>query len=107
MARGLPYGRGVSDQLDQSATDHEERIQQELLRYLLDNPGAMDTLEGIVTWWLPRHEARTGVDRVVRAIEGLEAKGIVERAGDPDRPLFRLRPNPSLHRGGRRGPLRA
>jgi hypothetical protein len=107
VARGLLRTATVSDQLDQTPSGHEERIQHELLRYLLQNPGAMDTLEGIVTWWLPRHEARAGLERVVRAIEGLEAKGIVERAGDPDRPLFRLRPNPSLSREGHRGPLRA
>jgi hypothetical protein len=98
---------GVSDQLDHSATGHEDRIQQELLGYLLDNPGAMDTLEGIVTWWLPRHEVRVGLERVAGAIERLEAKGLIERAGDPDRPLFRLRTIPVLTHGGDRGPSRA
>lgn len=100
-------GIGVSDQLDPSATEHGDRIQQELLGYLLDNPGAMDTLEGIVTWWLPRHEVRVGAERVAQALERLEAKGLVERAGDRDRPLFRLRATPALPPGSDRGPVPA
>jgi hypothetical protein len=97
----------VSDRRDHPATEHEDRIQQELLGYLLDNPGAMDTLEGIVTWWLPRHEARVGMDPVARALERLEASGVVERAGDRDRPLYRLRATPTLPHGGVQGSLPA
>ena len=33
---------------------NDERVQIafEILQYLIDNPEAQDTLEGIVTWWL-------------------------------------------------------
>jgi hypothetical protein len=82
----------VSDPLDDQPIDeHERRIQQELLAYLLDNPGAMDTVEGIWTWWLPRHEARMGIDRVAQALNHLEADGFIDRTGDPAHPLYRLR----------------
>ena len=91
MACRLRCETDVNDRLPRSATEHEERIQQELLGYLLDNPGAMDTLEGIAAWWLPRHEVRVGVELVARALERLESEGVIERAGGPDRPLFRLR----------------
>ena len=74
-----------------SASEHEHRIQQELLSYLIENPGAMDTLEGIAAWWLPRHEVRVGVEVVARALHRLEYDGVIERTGDPERPLFRLR----------------
>jgi hypothetical protein len=93
----------VSDRPDHRPTEHDDRIQQELLGYLLDNPGAMDTLEGIVTWWLPRHEARVGTEPVARALERLEADGVVERAGDRDRPLYRLRATAALPHGGAQG----
>lgn len=81
----------MTDRLSQPAHEHEHRIQQELLSYLLENPGAMDTLDGIAAWWLPRHEVRVGVEMVARALQQLEFDGVIERAGDPDRPLFRLR----------------
>jgi hypothetical protein len=94
VARGLLSAVVVSDP-EIPATDHEQRIQQELLQYLLENPGAMDTLEGIAAWWLPRHEARVGVEHVARALARLETEGIIERTGDPERPLFRLRRTPA------------
>ncbi|MBC8029047.1 MAG: hypothetical protein H7Z16_02965 [Pyrinomonadaceae bacterium] len=32
--------------------DEKVQIAYEILQYLIDNPKAQDTLEGIVTWWL-------------------------------------------------------
>lgn len=32
--------------------DKQKEIAYEILHYLVDNPNAQDTLEGIVTWWL-------------------------------------------------------
>jgi hypothetical protein len=51
----------------------------------------MDSVEGIVEWWIPRHHIRTSVDRVARALAALESQGLIERTGDSERPLFRLR----------------
>ena len=65
-----------------------------MLDYLRQHPHAMDTLEGIATWWLPRHEVRIGVELVARALATLEDDGLLERVGDTERPLFRLRPSP-------------
>jgi hypothetical protein len=106
VARGLLCAVAVSDP-EITATDHEQRIQQELLQYLLENPGAMDTLEGIAAWWLPRHEARVGVEHVARALARLEAEGVIERTGDPERPLFRLRRVPARLNGAEPMPLDA
>ena len=91
MARVLPHAVVVSDRLDRSAAGHAHRIEQEVLEYLRENPGAMDSIEGIAAWWLPRHEVRVGVELVARALERLEMDGLIERTGDPDRPLYRLR----------------
>jgi Fe2+ or Zn2+ uptake regulation protein len=76
-----------------SFADHEARIRGEVLDYLRQHPHAMDSLEGIATWWLPRHEVRVGVELVARALEQLEDEGLLERVGDAERPLFRLRPS--------------
>ena len=51
----------------------------------------MDTLDGIADWWLPRHWVRVEVDRVAEALRILEERGLVERIGSEDRPLFRLK----------------
>jgi hypothetical protein len=81
----------VSDRRS-SDSQHEARIRGEVLDYLRQHPHAMDSLEGIATWWLPRHEVRIGVELVARALETLEEEGLLERIGDAERPLFRLRP---------------
>jgi hypothetical protein len=107
LARGLPCAASVSHP-EITATDHEQRIVQELLQYLAENPGAMDTLDGIAAWWLPRHEARVGVEFVARALARLEAEGVIERTGDPGRPMFHLRRTPApLTNGAHPVPLDA
>ena len=59
--------------------------------YLAENPRAMDTLEGIVAWWLPRQQIRFDVARVSRALEVLQARGVVEAVGVGDAQWYRLR----------------
>ena len=72
--------------------EHDE-LCHELLGYLRENPDAMDTLTGIAEWWLPRH-VRVGIEQVERALNTLEARGLIERIGSEDRPMFRLRRPP-------------
>lgn len=62
-----------------------------ILGYLKEHPNAMDTLTGIVDWWLPRHRVHMLTERVAEALETLEARGQIERVGNESRPLFRLR----------------
>jgi hypothetical protein len=74
--------------VDQSERD---RVCDAVLGYLQEHPHAMDTLDGIADWWLPRHWVRVEVDRVAEALRILEERGLVERIGSEDRPLFRLK----------------
>jgi hypothetical protein len=74
---------------DRESTEHDA-ICDELLGYLREHPNAMDTLEGIADWWLPRHRVRTEVERVAQALRTLEQRELIERIGH-DRPLYRLR----------------
>jgi hypothetical protein len=62
-----------------------------ILGYLHEQPNAMDTLTGIVAWWLPRHRVRLLTERVAEALATLEGRGLIERVGTESRPLFRLR----------------
>jgi hypothetical protein len=79
----------------QDAPDPREReLCEELLGYLREHPHAMDSLEGIAEWWLPRHQIRVGVERIARALETLTRRGMLQEVEDGDRLLYRLRPDP-------------
>jgi DNA-binding Lrp family transcriptional regulator len=51
----------------------------------------MDTLEGIAEWWIMRQRIRVDVDRLLRALEHLTERGILERIGAIENPRYRLR----------------
>jgi hypothetical protein len=59
--------------------------------YLGECPQATDDLEGIMEWWLPRHQIRTDTIRVARALEWLAEHGIIEHVGVGDGRSYRLR----------------
>jgi hypothetical protein len=76
------------------ATQLDEQVCIALVAYLTENPRAMDTLEGIVNWWLPRQQIRFDVRRVSRALETLRARGIVEVLGAGSTQWYRLKASP-------------
>ena len=80
--------------VSQDGSGHDP-VCDELLGYLREHPNAMDTLKGIAEWWLPRHRVRVEVERVAQALQTLEARGLIERIGGEDRPLYRLRQQPA------------
>ena len=98
MAPALPEGSRVSR--SGRPLNAEDMVSEELLAYLQAHPNAMDNLRGIADWWLPRHRTRIDVECVERALTALESRGLVERVGSEDQPLFRKR------RRGRRSPGR-
>lgn len=56
----------------------------EVLRYLAQHPGAADTAEGILRWWLPQSMAVYGRPEVEAALEQLVQDGALERRPLPD-----------------------
>lgn len=52
-----------------------EYVKYELLSYLERRPGAADTLEGVVNWWLFDQRMRTGPDTIARAVGQLVQEG--------------------------------
>lgn len=78
----------------------ESELCDELLAYLREHPRAMDSLEGIAEWWLPRHQIRVGVERIARALETLTRRGMLQEVEDGDRLLYRLRPDAEPGAGG-------
>lgn len=63
-----------------AAADEERQIEKlcdDIVRYLQNNPNARDTFEGILSWWLLEGEIRRESEKVRRALERLIADGVV------------------------------
>jgi len=61
--------------LDQ--TKEEKRVCQYILSYLLENPHAGDTLDGIVEWWLLNQRIAFETQTVSQAVAKLVADGLI------------------------------
>ena len=96
MASPLPTGAPVDDSFPARAraSQVDEQLCSALCAYLAENPRAMDTLEGIASWWVARQQIRQDVHRVSRALAVLEARGVVEQVGVAGMEWFRLKDFP-------------
>jgi hypothetical protein len=52
-------------------------ISREILAYLVDHPGAQDTLDGILHWWLLEREIKFQTEKVKGALGNLVKKGLI------------------------------
>jgi hypothetical protein len=59
-------------------------VRTEILGYLATQPGAFDTLEGIVRWWIFDQRRRIARDVVEQALDELVRWGAVERMNRAD-----------------------
>jgi hypothetical protein len=57
--------------------DNKQEIAYEILQYLIDNPNAQDTLEGIVGWWLLVRTIKHQIGLVKDALAMLVNEGLV------------------------------
>jgi len=65
-----------------------------ILRYLVENPNAQDTLEGVVEWWLLDKYTKGNVMRVKEALEELVSANLVlQRRGKESRVYYKINPN--------------
>jgi hypothetical protein len=86
----LHQGEGFVLGSDGSTTE-ESAIAQDLLGYLISNPDAQDTLEGIVEWWLFQMKLETRTIKVKEAVAGLVARGLIlECTGSDSRLRYRI-----------------
>ena len=79
-----------------SARSHDENaeIARDVLAYLIDNPDAQDTLEGIVEWWLPDRKIEPRALKVREALAELVDRGLIlERKGSDSRPRYLINAN--------------
>ncbi|MFY9553205.1 MAG: hypothetical protein WAV20_08165 [Blastocatellia bacterium] len=69
-----------------ACTSEKSEIARDVLNYLIDNPDAQDTLEGIVEWWLLKSRIESRTVSVKEALAELLAKGLIlERRGSDSR----------------------
>ena len=62
----------------------KSQIGNEILVYLVENPKAQDTLEGIVEWWLLERKIEFMTASVKEALSELVAKGLILEKKGPD-----------------------
>jgi hypothetical protein len=62
----------------------EREASRFILSYLLENPDAGDTLEGIVEWWLLHQKIRYETRNVSQAIAELVSDGLIVTQKGPD-----------------------
>lgn len=61
--------------------ENERYLERAVLDYLARNPQAMDTTEGIALWWIPMPGGRVDVEALEAVLDGLTARGLLERVG--------------------------
>jgi hypothetical protein len=67
--------------------DDDERartIAQEVETYLARYPDAVDSVEGIVRWWLPRLRLEEALADLERALDLLVERGVMTKRQLPD-----------------------
>jgi len=71
--------------------DETQETSHKILAYLMDNPNAQDTLEGIVGWWLLQQDIKRNVALIRKTVDGLIDKGfLLERLGDDRTKYYRV-----------------
>ena len=69
----------------------ESKIGNEILSYLVENPKAQDTLEGIVKWWLLEQKIKYETARVKEALSDLVSEGLIlEKKGSNSQIHYRI-----------------
>ena len=63
---------------------------QEIVDYFRLHPAATDSLEGIVTWWLPLQRYETARMKIQKALDDLVRDGVVDQVDYGDTHLYRL-----------------
>ena len=85
LVHGKCKGTGKAGNKMRLNHDNEKREAcQHILGYLLDNPEAGDTLEGIAGWWLLKQRIRFETLTVAQAVAQLVNDGLITAQQGPD-----------------------
>jgi hypothetical protein len=76
---------------DYESSADGSRVARAILQYLSIHPEAMDTQEGISTWWLQRQRIEQTVNELSKALEFLVARDFIIECRGPDlRPYYKI-----------------
>ena len=64
------------------------KLARHILRYLREHPGAQDTLEGIMVWWVSERAIKHWLPQVRSLSGGLVARGYLEKRTAADGRVF-------------------
>ncbi len=53
---------------------HQQPVIREILRYLIEHPGAKDSIDGVIWWWLPRECLKYRDEDVLQALNHLVSR---------------------------------
>lgn len=71
--------------------DEVQNTSHKILGYLMENPDARDTLEGIVDWWLLQQDIKRNVALIKKTVQGLIHRGFLhERKGADGTKYYQL-----------------
>ena len=62
---------------DSKGITGRSQIAYEILSYLVENPDAQDTLEGIIEWWLLEQQIKQETAKVKEVVEELIVRGLL------------------------------
>jgi hypothetical protein len=82
-------GAGPHVNRSTEVTRREAETKNAIEAYIAVHPQAMDTLEGIIEWWLTGQRAESEI--VVRVLEQLVRQGLLEDVVTGHRKLYRLK----------------
>ena len=75
-------------------SDEVEKVAKEIESYLVSNPNAADSLNGITNWWIAKQRITENMDLVENAVERLVDSGVIRRNEDePDNVIYSLNKN--------------
>jgi hypothetical protein len=61
---------------------------QEILEYLARHPGAQDTMDGILHWWVSHAYTRKRAPKIVKTVGQLVEQGFLEQRRSADGNVF-------------------
>jgi predicted transcriptional regulator len=64
---------------DTEEFDHYLYVAKLIEKYLQSRPDAMDSLDGIMNWWVTQQKLRESEESVNRALQLLLEKGVITR----------------------------
>lgn len=85
---------------DQPGSTDEEQLERTIagliMDYLTKHPRAMDTTEGVASWWIASEGLRADLATTQRALEYLVERGSVMKIGEGAHAHFGLRKRPDV-----------